>query len=337
VSWIAHQWARRNALTVLLMPLSWLFTLIAEIRRRLFRGGVLRVTKLPRPTIIVGNISVGGTGKTPLLIWLCEHLRQHGYQPGIVSRGYRGDGVLRAVQPESDPRDVGDEPLLLARRCQVPVFVAPRRVAAGRALLSAHPHVDVILSDDGLQHYALYRDIELAVVDATQGLGNGLLLPAGPLREAPSRLRDVDAVVCHGARPSPAIDALGIAMHYMRLGGTQFINLSRPDHIVTSDAFRGRSVHAIAAIGHPQRFFAHLRALGLNPVCHAYADHHAYTDVDLAHTADDIVLMTEKDAVKCAAFAHPNWWYLPVSAEVDAALGELILTKLKSLHGSQAA
>lgn len=314
-------WQRTRAVHVLLIPLSWLFGLIVGLRRTLYRTGMLRSHALPVPVVVVGNITVGGSGKTPLVLWLAEFLKEHGWRPAILSRGYRGAarGPL-PVTPGSDPAEAGDEPVLLARRSGCPVWVGSDRVAAARALLAAEPGCDILLCDDGLQHYRLARDLEIAVVDAERRFGNGRLLPAGPLREPVSRLDTVDAVVWNGAAE------LQYAMH---LVGDRFWNLLNPRTTVGPDFFQGRLIHAIAGIGNPGRFFAHLRKLGLEGISHAFPDHYTYRPEDLAFEDADAILMTEKDAVKCAAFASEKLWALAVDADVDPGLGDAVLGKLR--------
>ena len=328
VRWIEHQWPKRNLLTVALAPLSMLFCAAVALRRFLYRSGLAKTTRLRVPVIVIGNISVGGTGKTPVVLWVADLLARGGFRPGIISRGYGGDGSLRAVTPHSAASEVGDEPVLLAHRTQAPTFCGPSRVRAAQALLAAHPDCDVLISDDGLQHYALARDVEIAVMDGARGFGNGLPLPAGPLREPIGRLKEVDAIVCNG--PSSSLDL----PHYkMVLAGEQFVNLLNPRQRCSAAEFKGIPLRALAAIGNPARFFAHLRGFNLQFSEHPFPDHHPFRPEDLGFAGDDIVLMTEKDAVKCAAFAKPNWWYLPVTAQVDPALGELILAKVGALNG----
>jgi tetraacyldisaccharide 4'-kinase len=325
VSPIAEQfWYRVRPAHLILYPLSLLFRAGVAVRRLLHRSGVLRSERLPVPVIVVGNITVGGTGKTPLVLWLADRLLDSGYRPGIITRGYRGTERLQEVSPGSDPAQAGDEALLLARRSHSPVFACRDRVAAARALLEAYPACDVLISDDGLQHYRLARDIEIAVVDGERGLGNGLMLPAGPLREPKGRLAHVDAVVFNG--PARADLPPGFEM---RLEGSLLTNLSTPEISREAAAFAGQRLQAVAGIGNPQRFFDTLRALGLSFNAQPFPDHYAYSPEDLVFRATDAVLMTEKDAVKCAAFAQDNWWYLPVDARVDPAMGELILARLR--------
>jgi tetraacyldisaccharide 4'-kinase len=283
----------------------------------------------------VGNITAGGTGKTPLVAWLAAALTQRGKHPGIVSRGHGGATASpRAVRAADDPRAVGDEPLLLARS-GLPVWIGRDRVAAARGLLGSHPQVDVIVSDDGLQHYRLRRAVEIVVVDGRRGFGNGALLPAGPLREPLARAGTVDALVVNGAPADAAsLAALQAPVFAMRLVGERFVSLIDGAQSTVAGAFRGRRVHAIAGIGHPERFFADLRALGLDPVCHPFPDHHRYTARDLALPDAEAILMTDKDAIKCRELADARMWTLPVEAAVAPGLIERILEKI---HGPQAA
>jgi len=318
----------------LLLPLSGLFRVLSGLRRQAYRRGLLAATRMPVPVIVVGNITVGGTGKTPLTLWLVRALGSAGYRPGIVSRGYGGRqrGPF-AVTPTSDPADVGDEPLMLAQRAQVPVYVGRRRPAAARALLQAHPDTDVIVADDGLQHYALGRDLEIAVVDGVRRFGNGRLLPVGPLRESPCRLDTVDAVVVNGG----TTDWLQVAspIYRMRLEPVRLRRLRDPGDVRALDWLRGRRLNALAGIGHPERFFALLRELGAVVTPHPFPDHHRFRLRDMPAGT---VVMTAKDAVKCAAFARPDDWILEIDAVVDPALQTCILNRLPPpRHGRQTA
>lgn len=311
-----------------LLPLSWLFGVLTALRRTAYRRGWLAMDRLPVPVVVVGNLIVGGAGKTPMTLHLVEALRARGRFPGIVSRGYGGSGEVREVVPDSDGREVGDEPLLLRQRTGVPVFVGRRRGEAGRALLARHPEVDVLVCDDGLQHYALARDCEVVVVDG-RGFGNRRLMPAGPLREPVCRLDSVDAVVVHGA-PSPGIEGAFL----MQLRPDVFRALRDPTRTCLAAALAGKHLHAVAGIGHPERFFASLRALGLSFVAHPFPDHHPYRSGDLAFGDHAVVLMTEKDAVKCRPFYRGEAWVLPVSAVVGPDLTARVLEKI---DGRQAA
>ena len=323
--WLERHWLSVTPVSAALFPVSLLFGLIAAVRRAAYARGFMRSHRLPVPVIVVGNIMIGGTGKTPLVVWLANYLARHSLRPGIVSRGYGASSrEPRAVGANSDPAQCGDEPVLLARRSGCPVWIGADRVAAAQRLLQAHPECSVVVSDDGLQHYRLARDFEIAVLDGERGLGNGLLLPAGPLREPAARLREVDAVVIQGRT--------GLAhtpSYAMTLEGRQFQNLPNPEHVVDAQYFNRRRVRAIAGIGNPQRFFAHLRSLGLSFEARTFPDHHAYTASDFSEDGADAIVMTEKDAVKCAGFASEKFWALPVDANPDPDLGPLILRKLK--------
>jgi tetraacyldisaccharide 4'-kinase len=325
MAWIERYWQKVTPLAVLLYPLSLAFRMAVAARRALYRSGLLHSTRLPVPVIVIGNISAGGTGKTPLVLWMAKFLAGRGLRPGIVSRGYGGrSSETQAVQPDSDPALVGDEPVMLARRGAGPVWVGSDRVAAAKALLAAHPACDVIVCDDGLQHYRLARDMEVAVIDGARGFGNGWMHPAGPLREPQARLASVSAVVINGGRPAGMLLSAP-AIFEMTLRGEHFRNLLDPARGVGADHFKGRNVHAVAGIGHPRRFFARLTQLGLDVTSHAFPDHHPYTAADLAPCDGHDVVMTEKDAVKCRSFANARWWTLTVDADVDSAFGDAVL------------
>lgn len=302
-------WLRGGLPALLLAPLGWLMAVLVLLRRRLYRHGLRRSQRLPVPVIVVGNIFVGGTGKTPLVIWLCQRLQAQGYRPGIVLRGYggRASSWPQQVQADSDPEQVGDEAVLLARQTGVPVAAGPQRAAAASLLLEAG--CDVIISDDGLQHYALARDAEIAVIDAGRGLGNGRCLPAGPLREPRSRLASVDLVVANGA-PS------ALTPYFFQLVAEPLQPLSSA---AGSAAPAGGRVHAVAGIGNPQRFFDQLRRLGFDPIEHPFPDHHRYRAEELSFGDDLPILMTAKDAVKLSGLASARCWVLPVRAEPDVA------------------
>lgn len=329
--WLQRQWFEQRRLTPalwLLLPLAGLYALVSMLNRRLARP-----QRLPVPVIVVGNIIVGGAGKTPLTLWLADQLRQRGWHPGIVSRGYGRNGdEVRPVTVDSPPAEVGDEPLLLARRTGVPVWVGRQRAAAGEVLLAAHPEVDVILCDDGLQHYALARDVELVVFDG-RGAGNGWRLPVGPLREPLARNATVDAIICQNLKKA-ALPAAAPVFE-MQLQPGRFYRLSDPQITCAAGDLQGRGrLYALAGIGHPERFFRTLAGLGLHCENRPFPDHHRYTASDLAFAADGILLMTEKDAVKCAGLTAGETWILPVEAELPPAFIELILEKLR---GRQAA
>ena len=321
---------RLTALAVALLPLALLFRVGVAARRVLYRAGILRSVRLRVPVVVVGNITAGGSGKTPLVAALALALAQRGFHPGIVSRGYgrdAGSDEPVTVGPDDDPRRVGDEPLLLAR-AGYPVAVADDRVAAGRSLLAANPRCDVILADDGLQHYRMARTVEIAVVDAAHGLGNRCSIPAGPLREPASRLDDVDAVVVLTSA-SATVPAEYPGAFAMQLVGDRFLRVDDPLTTVPATTFAHADVHALAGIGHPERFFAQLAAMGIVAAPHRFADHHRFVAADLDFAGAQAILMTEKDALKCEAFADERCWYLPVTARVDERLVTLIEGKLR--------
>lgn len=330
MSGLAYHWSRITPLHLILFPASLLFWLLAALRRALYRSGILTSHGLPVPVIVIGNISAGGTGKTPLTLALAQQLVRHGRHPLIVSRGYGGSAQQpQRVGADSTAQQVGDEPLLMARRNLCPVWIGKDRAAAAQAALKAHPECDVVLCDDGLQHYRLRRDMEIAVVDGERGFGNGLMLPAGPLREPVSRLQTVDAVVVNGGETSTGQFA-------MRLSGEIFYNLLDPGNTVAAHHFHALNNHAVAGIGHPPRYFRHLQTLGIPFAPHAFPDHHPYAASDLAFAGCDAILMTEKDAVKCAAFADERYWVLRVEAQIDPALTEHLLRKIAH-HGPKTA
>lgn len=323
-NWLDRYGYSLNLIAVLLWPFSLLFGAVVRARRLLYLHGFFKSERVSVPVIVVGNISVGGTGKTPLVARLVELLREAGYKPGVISRGYGGQSAEwpRYVTADSDPRQVGDEPVLLVQRCRCPVVVDPDRVAAARALLATYD-CNVILSDDGLQHYRLQRDIEIAVVDGFRRLGNVACLPAGPLREPPARLGEVDFVVGNGA-------ARG-GEYLMALRGETAVNLADPCVSATLAGFRDSTIHAVAGIGDPGRFFDHLRHARLRLIEHPFPDHHAFRPEELRFPQDFPVLMTEKDAIKCRAFAPDGCWYVPVSAQLDPEFEEELLKRLATI------
>ena len=320
---IARLWYGDSPWPRLLAPLSVIFSAASALRRILYRYGVLRVVDIGRPVVVVGNLTAGGTGKTPVTLWLAHRLKELGRRPGIVSRGYRGRlGPYPVhVRMDSDPAVVGDEPLLMEQRQICPVVVHPDRVAAARMLVEMD--CDVIVADDGLQHYRLGRQYEIAVVDAGRGFGNGRLLPAGPLREPVSRLSGVDRIMLQyeGAAGSkgPQLPE-GVPRSGFRLSAAVVRNL-RDDREMPLERLRGESVHAVAGIGHPGRFFRMLEAQGIKVVAHAHGDHAAFSGSQLRFGDGRPVLLTEKDAVRCRAFAPDGCWYVPVDLELDESDG----------------
>jgi tetraacyldisaccharide 4'-kinase len=329
--WIQRTWYEAGKSYVALLPLAGLYWLIVETRRLLYRIGAFQTQKASVPVIVVGNITAGGTGKTPTTIWLANVLREHGFTPGIVSRGYGGSrsGTSMRVDPESDPAVVGDEPVLIAMRTGCPVVVDADRVRA--AFMLVHDGADLIIADDGLQHYALGRDYEICVIDGVRGLGNGLLLPAGPMRETVARVEQVDQVLVNGqlrqdlsempAGMQNAIEFDLLASEVYRLNGS----LARP-----IDRFAGSTVHAVAAIGNPARFFDLLRSHDIQAIEHAFPDHATISTTELDFADNFDILMTEKDAVKIGRRASDRFWYVPVEASIDPIVSGPWLEQIES-------
>jgi tetraacyldisaccharide 4'-kinase len=318
---LERSWYQPFGWSWLLLPLSLVFALLSALRRTLFRIGVLKSTALPVPVVVVGNISVGGTGKTPVTLWLCDYLRQQGWKPGIVSRGY---GVkLKApvlVHVENDsPATVGDEPYLLASRSSCPVVVCPNRVKAAQFLL-AHSDCNIVVSDDGLQHYALGRDLEIILLDGSRGLGNGLLLPAGPLREGAWRLKRADLVLSNSVKSSFTPHMFELQPDNARA------LLNEQQHLAA-----GSAVTLVSGIGNPRRFTRSVAQMGYHSTASRFfADHYAFRAEDFTDVTGPL-LMTEKDAVKCRPFAQSDWFYLPVSARLPQAAQDVLAAKLTQL------
>lgn len=323
---IETAWRRKNALFYLaLVPLSWLFSGAIMLRRWAYQVGLFKSYKIPVPVIVVGNISMGGNGKTPVVMWLVQQLRNNGFTPAVISRGYGGSAKLpTSVNAGSSASMVGDEPVLIASRCACPVFVGADRVRVATELLRVHPESNIIISDDGLQHYALQRDIEIAVTQPD--LKYLSLLPAGVLREPLQRLNTVDAIVCNGGLAN-SMQSHAVQFE-MQLVGEQFYNLADNDLKASAADFKRKSIKAMAGIGKPERFYEHLTKLGLTFATVDFDDHHPFSAQELANIECDVLIMTEKDAVKCKHFAQPHHWVLPVQANIDAGLLPLILSKL---------
>ncbi len=303
--WLEDIWYGDSRLGLPLLPLAIIFRLVVFLRETIYRLGLYKITRLPVPVIVVGNISIGGTGKTPLVIWLADFLRKQGFHPGVICRGYRGQAHSwpQQVRPDSDPVAVGDEAVLLAKRCRCPVAAGPKRAEAAAALLE-YGHCDIIISDDGLQHLALARDVEIAVIDGERRFGNGRCLPAGPLREPISRLNSVDMLVVNGVagRGEFGLQTIPGAIH----------GVADKSRVLAPESLSNYEVHAVAGIGNPAKFFHTLRRLGLTPIEHPFPDHHPFVRADISFDDDRPVIMTEKDAVKCTFFAAPEHWYLSI-------------------------
>lgn len=330
-------WFEQHPAGLLLKPLLWplskVFGYVSRRRRRQYQTGEKMAYRAPVPVVVVGNITAGGNGKTPVVVWLVEQLQARGLKPGVVSRGYGGKAPYYPypVKADTATAEAGDEPVLIHRRTGAPVAVAPKRAEAVQLLLEQN--VDVIITDDGLQHYALERDIEIVVIDGERRFGNRELIPMGPLRESCARLAEVDFLVCNGGQAQS-----GEAQ--MHLQPSPLINLKTGERRQVADL---AGVVAMAGIGHPPRFFHSLEALGVSPVvCQPFADHQAFSEQELKQLAEQgqHLVMTEKDAVKCHAFAQPNWWYLPVDAVLPQPEAEAIINRIievKEEYGSSSA
>ncbi|MCL9671755.1 tetraacyldisaccharide 4'-kinase [Citrobacter sp. MNAZ 1397] len=319
---IARIWSGESPLWLLLLPLSWLYGLVSGIIRLCWRMGLKKAWRAPVPVVVVGNLTAGGNGKTPVVVWLVEQLQQRGIRVGVVSRGYGGKAAHYPLllTPETTTAEAGDEPVLIFQRTGAPVAVSPARVDAVKALLTASP-VQLIVTDDGLQHYRLHRDKEIVVIDGVRRFGNGWWLPAGPMRERASRLKSVDAVITNGGIAQPGEIA-------MRLQPGLAVNLLTGERRSVNAL---QNLVAMAGIGHPPRFFATLHEAGAHPVkTVALADHQALSpqDVSALIEPDQTLIMTEKDAVKCRPFAEQNWWYLPVDAHLEDKRAEKLLQEL---------
>ncbi len=331
-------WYRDTAGPSLLQPLSWLYGAAIWARRQAYAQGWFQTHRVGKPVIVVGNLTVGGTGKTPLVIWLAQRLTERGVKVGIVSRGYgsQPDSAPRLVSKESSWREVGDEPLLLFRGTGCPTVVSRDRVAGARALVAQG--VDVVIADDGLQHLRLARACEIVVIDGARGFGNGRVLPAGPLRERVSRLAEADLAVVNGVAQHPSLLQAGPAFEakalQMTLVAGEALRLDGLEAPRPLEGFRGGSIHAVAGIGNPARFFRDLRARGLDVIEHAFPDHHPFVAHDLSFDDALPVLMTEKDAVKCAAFANPRLWSVPTAAAFSETQTRQLLEHVERKIGS---
>lgn len=322
-------WSGRSPLYLLLLPLSLLYGLVSRLIRLSFQRGWRKSWRAPVPVVVVGNLTAGGNGKTPVVIWLVQALQAQGLRPGVVSRGYGGkaEHYPLLLHSNTTTAEAGDEPVLIFQRTGAPVAVAPQRAAAVKALLAEQP-VDVIITDDGLQHYALQRDIEIVVVDGVRRFGNGWWLPAGPMRERQGRLAEVDAIIVNGGEASKNEIAMSLSVRHA-------VNLL--DRSTCPVAKLGPAV-AMAGIGHPPRFFSTLQQQGLQPQVEvAFADHHAYSEAELVALTPEgqTLVMTEKDAVKCREFAQANWWYIPVDARLSEGPAATLLATITTLCGQR--
>jgi tetraacyldisaccharide 4'-kinase len=326
---LEHYWYESSVLAILvvclLLPLSGLYCLVISVRRKLYQLNIKKSFAAQVPVVVVGNIVAGGSGKTPLLISLCDYVSKKGFKPGVVSRGYGGSLTgLKQVASDDMAEQVGDEPLMISQRTNVPVVVGADRVSAINYLLTKN-QCDIVFSDDGLQHYRMRRDFEIAVIDAVRKFGNGFCLPAGPLRERVSRLKEVDLVVYNGSN----IKSTDEYSYKLQITGLKQLNgeMDRP----LSSFVKNMTVHAVAGIGHPARFFNQLTESGVSIIEHAFPDHHNYQQDDFSAWQSDCIIMTEKDAVKCRHLALPDAWVVVVNAELSATLEAQLDAKLLPL------
>lgn len=318
-------WYRKSIIAYLLAPLSWIFQLSCRLRFYFYHYLKAKQT-FPVPIIVVGNLTVGGTGKTPLVSWIIHMLKEQGYNPGIVMRGYGSslkNDAFEIVAMHSHAVAVGDEPLMLRQKADCPLVIGKNRPQAVKALLKAFPKVNIVISDDGLQHYALARDIEIAVIDGKLRFGNGFCLPVGPLRESKQRLKSVDFIVANGnAMPGEWVMGTQLGALAQRVNNN---DITQP-----IEAWQGKTVHAVAGVGNPERFFAALRAKGINVIAHPFPDHYAFKQEDITFNDDLMVVMTEKDAVKCRTFASDRVFCIPLEVKLQDEFKELLLRKIQS-------
>ncbi|WP_163833920.1 tetraacyldisaccharide 4'-kinase [Spartinivicinus ruber] len=336
MNWLVNAWYQPDRHLYWLAPLRLLYQQVVKHKRQRFLCGTVAVWQPPVPIIVVGNITVGGTGKTPLVVAIVEQLKEWGYTPGIISRGYGGkvDHYPLFVNSDSNPMLAGDEPVMLAQLTEVPVMVAPQRVEAAKGLLTQFPETDIIVADDGLQHYSLGRDIELVVIDGDRGLGNGYCLPQGPLRESPKRLETVDFVVVNGSKPLLSVP---LAQQSMTLLPEYLVQLQNGKKYPLAEVNMSdfKLVHGVAGIGNPARFFTTCESLGMRVIPHSKADHAPLAAKDI-HFDDDLpVIMTTKDAVKCRPFVSANHWSLMVTAKLPDTFWQQLKVKVEQVRSKK--
>jgi len=327
-----NHWQSINVFSLLLWPVSIFFCFLASIRRAFYQYKLISSYRSPVPVIVVGNISVGGNGKTPLVIHLVETLRQKGFRPGVVSRGYGAQNPLLkdnqqvSVNTEKNVQLFGDEPWLIAKRTQAPVVIGANRSKAVEYLIKDYD-CNIVISDDGMQHYAMQRDIEICVIDGQQLFGNRFCLPAGPLREKVSRLKSVDLLIFNGVDQKPSLN-IDTPHSFMQLSFQQVHPLNNSEKTRPIESFVGLTVHAIAGIGNPERFFSQLKKYQIEVIEHSFDDHHDFNAEELCFSDNLPVVMTEKDAVKCRDFNLENVWYIPVTAELTDDIVERIIASI---------
>jgi len=332
-----RQYYKKSSWILILLPLSFIYFLIIFFRNLAYKAGIFKSIKLDVPVVIVGNITIGGTGKTPLVIWLIEELIKKGKKPGLICSGYNSNAKSpQEVFMDSQVSDVGDEALMIKLRFQkrhnidIPVFVGKKKVQVGQMLLKSYSDVDILISDDGLQHYELKRDFEIVVVDGDRKFGNGFLIPAGPLREVTARVNEVDALVLNGPTENWP-DENKKLIYRMSCFSDTLANCLHSNRISDLDVLE-RGIVAITGIGNPERFFEQLNSVGLTDIEFQkviFNDHHLFTESDFKDYVDMDIIMTEKDAVKCKNFAQENFWYIPIYTDVDEKLLTKLIKKLR--------
>lgn len=315
-------WYQGHPAVVLLVPISWMYGLIVKFRYLLYHSGLLSTNTAPVPVIVVGNITVGGTGKTPFVVWLANYLFDCGYRPGILSRGYGVKSRIKVqqVRADSDPDFVGDEPVLIAKRTGLPVAISADRYEAARQLIE-YADCNILICDDGLQHFALNRDLEIAVIDGDRAFGNAKLLPAGPLRESIHRLSSVDLLISKGKQYKKSH-----VMEYQYGEMTSVVDETRKSSI---SSLLNQEIHVVTGIANPERFHEYIKAQGIHIIKHVYPDHYQYRSQDLSFRDDKPIVMTEKDAVKCCKFARDNMWYIPIQAKFNNTFHHRIKTLIR--------
>jgi len=326
---LPHYWYSSNKIVWLLLPLSWLYCSVVTVRRWLYKINWKKSFTADRPIVVIGNIVAGGSGKTPLLIAVCKYIKAKGFSPGVVSRGYGGTlSGIKQIEANDSADLVGDEPLMISRATDVPVVVGADRAGAVKELLSRN-ECDIVFTDDGLQHYRMARDIEIAVIDDQRMFGNGYCLPAGPLREPVSRLQETDLLVYSNVMKQSSEQC----SYQLKMVGVRRLDSA---DVLPIESLAGKTVHAVAGIGHPERFFATLRTADITMIEHAFDDHHRYDVEDFSGWQHDCIIMTEKDAVKCSGFDLSDAWVLLVEAQLSSVLIEQLDKKLMPLLKSGA-
>ena len=315
-------WYENHPASYFLLPASWLYSLVVKLRNILYASGFFETHYVSVPVIIVGNITAGGSGKTPFVIWLSKYLSENGYTPGVISRGYGRKSNLKVqqIRHDSDPEFVGDEPILIARRTGMPVAVASDKYEAANQLVNI-ANCDVLICDDGLQHLAIGRNLEIAIIDGDREFGNNHLLPAGPLREPVSRLTTVDMLISKSKKYQNS--------HLMNYEYGGLVQLTNPGNNISIEKFKNQEIHLVSGIANPDRFHAFFKDHHINVTKHIFPDHYNYRVEDINFDDDKPIVMTEKDAIKCAKFARDNMWYLPVKVRFDDVFHHRIKTLIR--------